>query len=396
MNRADEVFRVSEMISRCILGELTDAEKLWLEKWVEVSPENKELFDRLVGEKMLSEKVRAYGRINRKEPLEELLNRKKQLERSVRRRRVTRVVGYAAAILLPLAVVFYFYIRPGRGVLPAEPRLEARVELPAGESKAILQLADGKVVELTPESSRHIARGDRVTIKQDSGIIKYKVDGSTMRQKERFNTITVPRGAEFSLELSDGTRVWLNAESRLRFPEEFVGRHRKVYLEGEAYFDVSCDPEKRFEVQTESAEIRVYGTEFNILAYKDEREITTTLVKGSVGIKVKGTKERVRLEPGEQACLVGNKITKREVDTEIYTAWAEGKWIIEGERLENIMKQLARWYDVKVFYQNPRVKDLVFTGDLEKYNNCEVILNIISMTTNVVFEVKDNTITVKM
>ena len=116
MNRADEVFRVSEMISRCILGELTDAEKLWLEKWVEASPENKELFDRLVGEKMLSEKVRAYGRINRKEPLEELLNRKKQLERSVRRRRVTRVVGYAAAILLPLAVVFYF---SQRGVLSA-------------------------------------------------------------------------------------------------------------------------------------------------------------------------------------------------------------------------------------------------------------------------------------
>ena len=394
MNRADEVFCVSEMISRCILGELTDAEKLWLEKWVEVSPENKELFDRLVGEKMLSEKVRAYGRINRKEPLEELLNRKKQLERSVRRRRVTRVVGYAAAILLPLAVVFYFYIRPGRGVLPAEPRLEARVELPAGESKAILQLADGKVVELTPESSRHIARGDRVTIKQDSGIIKYKVDGSTMRQKERFNTITVPRGAEFSLELSDGTRVWLNAESRLRFPEEFVGKHRKVYLEGEAYFDVSRDPEKRFEVQTESAEIRVYGTEFNILAYKDEREITTTLVKGSVGIKVKGTKERVRLEPGEQACLVGNKITKREVDTEIYTAWMKGRLVFKSVRLEDMLRRLARWYNVDVVFSEESLKDVTFTGEVKKYEDFTEILEVIESTRTAHFQVKDRTVIV--
>ena len=377
MNRADEVFRVSEMISRCILGELTDAEKLWLEKWVEVSPENKELFDRLVGEKMLSEKVRAYGRINRKEPLEELLNRKKQLERSVRRRRVTRVVGYAAAILLPLAVVFYFYIRPGRGVLPAEPRLEARVELPAGESKAILQLADGKVVELTPESSRHIARGDRVTIKQDSGIIKYKVDGSTMRQKERFNTITVPRGAEFSLELSDGTRVWLNAESRLRFPEEFVGRHRK-----------------RFEVQTESAEIRVYGTEFNILAYKDEREITTTLVKGSVGIKVKGTKERVRLEPGEQACLVGNKITKREVDTEIYTAWMKGRLVFKSVRLEDMLRRLARWYNVDVVFSEESLKDVTFTGEVKKYEDFTEILEVIESTRTAHFQVKDRIVIV--
>ena len=140
------------------------------------------------------------------------------------------------------------------------------------------------------------------------------------------------------------------------------------------------------------------GTVFNVNAYPDEEFVQTTLVEGKVAFQGTGMPDALVITPGEQVTY--DKETREadvvKVDTEIYTAWAEGKWIIEGERLENIMKQLARWYDVKVFYQNPRVKDLVFTGDLEKYNNCEVILNIISMTTNVVFEVKDNTITVKM
>ena len=157
---------------------------------------------------------------------------------------------------------------------------------------------------------------------------------------------------------------------------------------------MSRDPEKRFEVQTESAEIRVYGTEFNILAYKDEREITTTLVKGSVGIKVKGTKERVRLEPGEQACLVGNKITKREVDTEIYTAWMKGRLVFKSVRLEDMLRRLARWYNVDVVFSEESLKDVTFTGEVKKYEDFTEILEVIESTRTAHFQVKDRTVIV--
>lgn len=394
MNKANETFNVSEIISRYILGELTDAEKVQLEQWMETSSRNKRLFDRLVEEKTVADKVQAYARIDRKGALRDLLQRKRQLKERVRRRRFMRVFGYAATILLPLVVLLYFYYRPGGEMQTTLPRPEVRAEIPAGKSKAILQLADGNEVELSSETSRRIVEREGITIKQDSGIIKYKVDGSTMRHKEQFNTIRVPKGGEFTLMLSDGTRVWLNAESRLRFPEEFVGTQRKVFLEGEAYFDVSHDAEKRFIVQTKEAEVRVYGTEFNVSAYEDEASTVATLVKGSISMKVRGVDERIRLKPGEQACLTGGELTKHEVDTENYTAWMKGRLIFNSVRLEDMLRRLARWYNVEIVFSEEALKDVTFTGEVKKYEDFTDILDVIEATRTARFQVKDRTIIV--
>ena len=140
------------------------------------------------------------------------------------------------------------------------------------------------------------------------------------------------------------------------------------------------------------------GTVFNVNAYPEEAFVKTTLVSGEVAFRCEGKNDSIVIAPGEQVAYEKStgEVTVAPVNVNVYTAWAEGKWIIEGERLEDIMRQLSRWYDVSVFYQNPEVKDLIFTGDLEKYDHCEVVLNIISMTTNVEFEIKDKTIIVKM
>ena len=198
--------------------------------------------------------------------------------------------------------------------------------------------------------------------------------------------------------LADGTVVRLNADSKLKFPNEFVGQNRKVYLEGEALFEVTTDTLHPFVVKIRDGEVRVLGTLFNLNAYADEKIVQTTLVEGKVAFQGNGMCAECVISPGEQIIyhIETRKKCVKKVNTEIYTAWSKGTWIIEGERLETILKQLERWYDVTVFYQNPEAKDLVFTGDLQKYSNCDVILDIISMTTNVEFVLKGREIIVKM
>lgn len=198
--------------------------------------------------------------------------------------------------------------------------------------------------------------------------------------------------------LSDGTSVMINSDSKLSIPDQFVGKERRVYLEGEALFHVTRDSEHPFIVETDNGDVTVLGTVFNVNAYPDEAYIQTTLVEGSVAFKGKGMASSRMISPGEQITydIQTKDINVERVNTDIFTAWTEGKWIIEGMRLDGIMKQLARWYDITVFYQNPEAKELVFTGDLEKYNTCNVILDIISMTTNVEFELKERVIIVKM
>ncbi len=162
-------------------------------------------------------------------------------------------------------------------------------------------------------------------------------------------------------------------------------------------FKVAENAARPFVVETEGGEVRVLGTEFNLNAYPEDECVQTTLVRGKVAFKGEGTNDAVVISSGEQ--LVYNKkageVSVAKVDTHIYTAWTEGKWIIEGERLENIMTQLSRWYGVTVSYREQELKDLIFTGDLERYENCEVVLNMISMTTKVVFEIKDKSVIVK-
>lgn len=392
MNTEDKTFQVSEIISRYILGNISDAEKEQLEHWLAESPRHKDLFDKLIREEITSGKVRAYERINWQEALKNLLERKKSESRMRRRRRVIRWTRYVAVIVL--FVGLYVYLRTNDKLPEINKTQVAARGIPAGKPTATLQLASGEEILLTSDRSCNIKQENGVVIKQDSGIIKYRVDGTKVKQKEQFNTITVPRGGEFSLMLSDGTRVWLNAETRLRYPVEFVGDERKVYLEGEAFFDVTHDKHKRFVVETEEACVKVFGTAFNVYAYKDEDATVATLVRGSIELKARGTDNKVRLEPGEQGTLTNGKLTKQDVDVEMYTAWREGRMVFKSIRLEDLLHHLARWYNVDIVFSREELKDVVFTGEAKKYEDFSEVLDIIETTQSVRFRVEDRTIIV--
>ena len=293
------------------------------------------------------------------------------------------IVKYAAILLFPLCVgLGYWFL--GNDT-PQTTFVSGGISIEPGTTKAVLVFNSGQRVKLT----------DSIAFEQ--AIEKFKPSGQVDIAIE-YNKIIVPRGGEYNLVLADGTSVMINSDSKLSVPDRFEGKERRVRLEGEALFHVAQDVEHPFIVETDGGDVTVLGTVFNVNAYSGEDYVQTTLVEGRVAFQGKGMTEARTIAPGEQITydVQTNSVNVEKVDTRIYTAWTEGKWIIEGERLDEIMKQLARWYDVTVFYQNAEAKDLVFTGDLEKYSNCNVILDIISMTTNVEFELKDRVIIVKM
>lgn len=394
MDRENKIFQVSEIVSKYILGNITDHEKEQLEHWLQESPRHKELFEDMVLRETMSEKVQAYKRVDWQRALDDLLKRKQGFQRERNVRRIRRYMKYVAVLVLPLGIVLYMYMHRGKTPEVQQPKVEAQVLIPAGKPKATLQLASGEEIALTTESSRHIEQGNGVVIKQNFGVIEYKVDGNSSKENEQFNTISVPRGGEFCLTLSDGTRVWLNADSRLRYPVEFVGKKRKVYLEGEAYFDVSYDEHKQFVVETKDARVKVYGTAFDVSAYEDEKETTATLVRGSIALKSGKTDKMIRLEPGEQGRLQNGKLTKQNVDVRLYTAWVEGRLVFNSVRLEDMLRRLSRWYDVNVIFSRDELKEVIFTGEVKKYKDFSEVLDVIESTQTVHFEVKDGTIIV--
>lgn len=371
-----------DVIVRRILGQADEEECVVVEKWLAEDKANREYF----------RKAKCYfdryytGEESREVDVEDAWREFVVYADNSPRRYVWRqVVKYAAILLLPLLGVVWFW---GNDSNDAEVIAE-KVVIEPGTTKALLVFHTGQQIELTDSSTYEQAIG---RFKPREGVVEEVLPVA------EYSKIIVPKGGEYNLVLSDGTSVMINSDSKLSVPDRFVEKERRVYLEGEALFHVSRDSERPFIVETEDGDITVLGTVFNVNAYPDEAYVRTTLVEGSVAFKGKGMVSSRVISPGEQITydIQTNGINEERVNTDIFTAWTEGKWIIEGMRLDEIMKQLARWYDVTVFYQNAEAKDLVFTGDLEKYNKCNVILDIISLTTNVEFELKERVIIVKM
>ena len=390
MNRADETFQVSEIISRYVLGSMTESEKEELDGWLDRSPRNKLLFEELVRQEVASGKILAYGRVEWEGALKELLEQKKKLRLAGRKRRIIRLGSCAAVLLFACMGIWFYYIQAGNALIGEGEVHKEIPKLLAGKPQATLQLASGKTVFLTSDSSRRLEPEYGVEIRQDSGVIKYQVAEVQGGKEEQYNMITVPRGGEFTLILSDGTQVWLNAETSLRYPVD----ERKVYLEGEAFFDVTHDKQKQFVVETEKAKVQVYGTAFNVYAYPNEYEVAATLVRGAIDLKERGSGNRIQLEPGEQGCLAGGKLTKREVDVDMYIAWITGRMVFKSICLGDMLKHLARWYDVNIVFTEERLKEVSFTGEVKKYDDFTEVLDVIESTQVVRFRIEDRTIIV--
>ena len=318
------------------------------------------------------------------------------LEKSIydrKSRRMTLRWSIAASIIL---LVGLFVGRTISGVRDIHEEQElAKSVMQPGTSKAILMMADGKEVVLEQGQNLNILLNERVRVATSSQGIVYEEHGKGMVTEE-YNKLTTPVGGEYSLVLSDGTKVFLNADSELKYPVEFSDGKRIVDLKGEAYFEVHKDSLRPFIVRMNGAEVTVLGTSFNVNTYGDDGQIYTTLVNGSVRVASMKNKQEEILKPGMQSVMnvQSGLLTVRKVDVEPYVAWREGRFVFRAMTLDLIMRQLQRWYDFEVFYQNSELKDYEFRGVIKRDMVLDKVLSVIKATTNVDFEVKGKVITI--
>lgn len=270
------------------------------------------------------------------------------------------------------------------------------ITITPGGNRAQLVLSDGTIVPLGKEE-RMIESHSLVGIKNDSldGLTYSNVTLKNNTGTVLYNTLQVPVGGYYKLTLPDGTKVWLNAESELRYPICFSGQTRSVHLKGEAYFDVHHNAEQPFVVHARLTSVVVLGTAFNLNAYEDETNVYTTLVRGKVRVLAEASGQEIVLVPGEQGVMNrGGQLSKQQVEVEQYIAWLEGSFVFKSMKLEEIMRQLRRWYDFDLFYQNPEVKSYEFRGSIDRYMKIERVLKMIEETTRVQFNTEGRLITV--
>ncbi len=379
-------YKIAQLISKELIDELTPDESAIMHKWLDESEDNRKLYEVIKSGK--NKKVRdnfvdniqtakAWKKIN------------KQIVQSSRKVEMRIWLARAAVILIiGLCAGGIYYLSK-----PEIPKQVAEVKIQPGSSKAILVLENGEAIQLENEENDSIVETDGTLITNAKGQLAYSSDTKN-NKKVIYNTVNVPRGGEYKLLLSDGTKVWLNSESQIRYPVHFSKNKREVWIRGEVYFDVEKDESCPFIVGVNNIEVEVLGTEFNIEAYDDKTNITTTLVEGKVKL-TKVNKEVVILKDQQAVTLKGkDDFIVKNVDAKTYTLWKEGYFYCEAENLSSIMEKLSRWYDVNIFYMNKSVKEKRFSIEVKRYEDIDNVLDILSATNKVNFKINANNITV--
>ena len=256
-----------------------------------------------------------------------------------------------------------------------------------------LLLADGQTVEIANITTDTLIQEAGADIKVSTQNGANYATGQKV-EKLVYNTLRVPRGNEYHIVLSENTEVWLNSESELRFPVNFVGNERRVFLRGEAFFAVARDTARPFRVVADEMEVEVLGTQFNVNAYRDNGNLLATLVEGSVRVTDTLSGNACVLSPGQQAEIGKGELTISQVNTGEVTAWREGRFLFRDMPLERIMKELERWFDVEVLFADHALRAHPFTGVVKRYNTIEEVCALIEETTDVKFVIQDQVVTV--
>ncbi|HLR38153.1 MAG TPA: FecR family protein [Chitinophagaceae bacterium] len=318
-------------------------------------------------------------------------------KRSIQKKRVffKRAIAVAAVLLVLLSTGYFLYINK-----KPQPELTKHVEklkndvLP-GKNKATLMLANGSVIHLNNKKMGTIAKQGKTSIvKIKNGQLAYnkEVSPSNDRKEIQYNTLRTPRGGQYQVTLPDGSKVWLNAASSLKFPATFNGKNRTVQLTGEAYFEINQNKNKPFKVIANEVKVVVLGTHFNMNTYKNNATVKTTLIEGAIKVARKG--KSVVLEPGQQAGMDRNakNIKVSEANIEEVVAWKNGVFYFDGDNMDYIMRRISRWYNVKVVYKNG-VPSGHYTGVISRNTNLSQVLKVLELS-GIHFEIKGRNIVV--
>lgn len=380
--REDKRLRERLELARCMAhwaaGTATEAEREFIRQWQQETPEHTEEFGRIC--QRISEGI--ISPPDMQEQWNEF-----EVRVGIRKKFRIRYYWYAAVLFLPVCIALGLYFQLHIVERENVPVVADRIV--PGEKNARLVLNDGQIIDLDKTAGIELLEKNGTQILLVDDQLQYRAD-SLSSDSVVYNTVIVPVGGEYAIVLADGTKVWLNAASRLRFPVAFTDSVRQVELEGEGYFMVSKNPEQPFVVKVAGADVRVLGTSFNVFAYNDC--LITTLVEGKVAL----TKDagKIVLTPDQQAQWDGYRFVVREVEARNYGLWKEGIFWFSDTELDIILEQLARWYNLNISFLQPDLKKIRFSLEMKRYDDIEAVLRKIAYTQKVKFSIEGRTVRV--
>ncbi|SDK18486.1 FecR family protein [Pedobacter sp. ok626] len=294
-----------------------------------------------------------------------------------------RIAAAASILLVTVALIWY----SGKTTIDNSRKKEiAATNIEPARQKAILTLADGSTITLEDQPNGTLTKqGGNQIVKLDNGSVAYKEEMAAADKKIVYNTMSTPRGGYYHLTLSDGSDVWLNSASSITYPASFVGAERSVSIIGEAYFEIAKDTSRPFIVKSGDQTVKVLGTHFNVMAYQDDKLITTTLLEGSV--RITKNDNSVILKPGQSASNLARTamMTIKDVNVENAVAWKNGYFKFDNETLGDIMKKISRWYDIDVEFKDD-VRKITFWGTYSRSKNIADLLSTLELTQTVHFK----------
>jgi ferric-dicitrate binding protein FerR (iron transport regulator) len=381
--------KISSLIIKELFDSISDDEKKELQEWQKEDNKNSNLIDRIHDVSNFNLREKEMSAFNSEKAWDKF--QQSSINNNKTNRFKNLFFKYAAvlvfAIMVGAAFYFVFDDKSGNTDFVAS-------NIKPGKQKAELILNNGNKIELENDEDLSILESSGIVIEKRKSLLDYNKIKS-QNTKIIYNTIKTPKGGKYKLRLADGTLVFINAMSELKFPVFFKGKTREVELvKGEAFFDVVRNEKLPFIVKTGGGNrVKVLGTAFNVKFYNDDDNITTTLVRGKVLFVARNGKEAV-LKPGYQSVLnLSNKeLVVNKVDVNLYTGWKDDVFIFKNERLEDIMKTLIRWYDAEVVYANEEVKDIRFGGKINTNEKIESILELIELTNKIDVKINDKTI----
>lgn len=383
MSNSDE--EILKLVAAVLCGEeLSIEEKRRLKKWLQAEPENHRKYDYY---QRLFEQ-REFLKVWEQLGIQPTLPKTVCCERPKGGAFIQTILKYAAVLLPFTGILFWLLWQTPEQLSPPTVPVIVENDIDPGYPKARLVLENGETVTLS-DSNRSIPSHQDIQVGK-GGILQYAGNVKKQPRKAVYHTLVVDRGAEFQLVLPDGTKVWLNSDSELRYPDIFNEADRKVYLKGEAYFDVAHLAEQPFIVTASTCDIRVLGTEFNVSCYEGEAQVVTTLVKGKVAYRA--GEDKGELQPGWQCVYdAGKKSTDiKKVNVAGYISWKNGLFVFDGVKMEDLAKQVERWYNVNVVFADNMVRNNRFTGAMERYKPVSYLISMLNETNTVECSLEGN------
>ncbi len=391
MANTKENILIGNILYKYLRGEASEQEVEYVNIWL-LDPQNRAFLEELKHTSRLTDGAYSMNEINKEKYT---LSFEKKISVIKFRRNIYSFLKCAAIVAIVVCISVFLFNNLNNQE-PCKVAINPHELIKPGGNKATLITSEGQKYILGEDSCADLLKNkDETVVKVRDDTLIYKVTRrkGNAPKKIKYNTLVVPKNGEFILNLSDGARVWVNSDSKLIYPEEFLGKDRLVYLEGEAFFEVAGDLNKPFVVETESAKIKVLGTGFNVRSYKNEVH-ATTLVHGKVEVET-SLKKKVLLTPGYQVLITNNNLKVKKVDVHYATAWKDGFFMFHNENLDYIMKELSRWYDFEYFFQNNSASQELFTSKIKRFDDFDAVLDILQATNKIKFQKKGKLVIIK-